>query len=53
MARDRKETGGSNKPQDLEGSGYSDASYRPGYSIDKSLKETSESDLKRGFKTGG
>lgn len=38
-----------NKPSDLDGDGYSSASYRPGYSIDKSLKEASEKDLKRGF----
>ena len=48
-----KGTGGSNKPSDMEGKGYSSKSYRPGYGIDKSLKETSEADLKRGFKPGG
>lgn len=42
-----------NKPSDLDGAGYSDASYRPGYPIDKSLQETSEKDLKTGFKKGG
>lgn len=42
-----------NKPSDLDGPGFSDASYRPGYSTDKSLQEASEEDLKRGFKKGG
>ena len=40
-----------NKPGDLDGEGYSDASYKPGYPLDKSLKEASETDLKRGFQT--
>ena len=39
-----------NKPSDLDGAGYSDASYRPGYSLDRSLQECSEADLKTGFK---
>ena len=42
-----------NKPSDMGGSGYSDASYRPGYDLGKSLKEASEDDLKRGFQKGG
>ena len=42
-----------NKPSDLEGEGYSNASTRPGYPIDKSLQECSEDDLKTGFKKGG
>ncbi len=41
-----------NKPSDLDGPGYSDKSYRPGYPLDKSLKGTSENDLKAGFKKG-
>ena len=41
-----------NKPSDLDGSGYSKASYQPGYSLDKSLPDTSEDDLKTGFKKG-
>jgi hypothetical protein len=48
-----KGTGGSNKPSDLDGADYSTASYRPGYSLSKSLKDRSEDDLKRGFKTKG
>ena len=44
--------GARNKPSDLGGTGYSDASYRPGYPIDKSLKDCSESDFKTGFKKG-
>jgi len=42
-----------NKPSDMDGEGYSDASYRPGYSLDKSLQECDESDLKTGFKKKG
>lgn len=42
-----------NKPSDLDGPGFSDKSYRPGYSTDKSLQEASEEDLKRGFQKGG
>lgn len=42
-----------NRPSDLDGQGFSDASYRPGYSLDKSLQECSEEELKRGFKKGG
>lgn len=42
-----------NNPSDLDGKGFSDASYRPGYGLDKSLQETNETDLKRGFKEGG
>ena len=42
-----------NKPSDLDGPGYSDASYRPGYPLEKSLKGSSENDLKSGFKKGG
>lgn len=38
------------KPSDLDGKGFSDKSYRPGYSLDKSLKDSSEEDLKRGYK---
>ena len=41
-----------NHPSDLEGAGYSDASYRPGYPLDKSLPGCSEEDLKTGFKKG-
>ena len=41
-----------NKPSDLDGAGYSDASFRPGYSLDSSLKGCSEDDLKTGFKKG-
>ena len=41
-----------NEPKDLEGAGYSSASYSPGYPIDKSLKEASTEDLKRGFQKG-
>ncbi len=48
-----KDAGGSNKPSDMDGAGYSPKSYRPGYDLGKSLKETSEADLKRGFKPGG
>ena len=39
-----------NKPEDLDGPGYSDKSYRPGYSIDKSLQEATEEQLKTGFR---
>ena len=42
-----------NKSSDLDGNGYSDASYRPGYSLDKSLQEASEDCLKRGFQRKG
>lgn len=42
-----------NRPSDLDGQGFSDASYRPGYPLDTSLKEASEEDLKRGFQKGG
>lgn len=42
-----------NRPSDLDGEGFSDKSYRPGYSIDRSLQEASETDLKRGFQKGG
>ena len=44
--------GARNKPSDLDGEGYSDASYAPGYSLDTSLQECSTEDLKRGFKKG-
>lgn len=46
-------TGSSATPSDLDGTGYSDKSYRPGYGLEKSLPERSEDDLKRGFKEGG
>ena len=39
-----------NNPSDLDGAGFSKASYRPGYSLDRSLQECDETDLKRGFK---
>jgi hypothetical protein len=42
-----------NKPSDLDGPGYSDKSYRPGYPLDRSLQECDETDLKTGFKKGG
>ena len=42
-----------NQPSDLDGSGYSSDSYKPGYPLDKSLSGASEEDLKRGFKKGG
>ena len=48
-----KETPARNRPSDLDGPGYSDASYRPGYPTERSLPERSEDDLKRGFKKGG
>lgn len=41
-----------NNPSDMDGPGFSSASYRPGYPIDRSLQECSETDLKRGFKKG-
>lgn len=41
------------RPSDMDGQGYSDASYRPGYSTDRSLPGVSETDLKRGYKEGG
>lgn len=41
-----------NKPSDLDGPGFSLKSYRPGYSLEKSLQGCSEDDLKRGFKKG-
>ena len=41
-----------NKPSDLDGEGFSDASYRPGYSLDKSLQGCSVDELKTGFKKG-
>ncbi len=53
---DKKATGAKeprNQPSDLDGSGYSSDSYRPGYPLDKSLSGVSEDDLKRGFKKGG
>jgi len=34
------------------GEGYSQAPTKPGYPIDKSLKGSSEKDLKRGYKKG-
>lgn len=45
-----KNAGGRSTPSDLDGEGYSKASYKPGYPLDKSLQESSESDMKRGFK---
>ena len=42
-----------NQPSDLDGYGYSDHSYRPGYSLETSLQGCTEDDLKRGFKKGG
>ena len=39
-----------NRPSDLDGKGFSDASYRPGYSLKESLQGCSEEDLKKGFK---
>lgn len=48
-----KTKNGAGKPSDLEGNGYSDKSYTPGYPLEKSLPETSEEDLKRGYKPGG
>ncbi len=39
-----------NKPSDMDGPNTSSDSYRPGYSLDKSLQGCSEQDLKRGFK---
>ena len=50
-----KETDGANrdarnKPSDLDGPGYSDKPFRPGYPLKSSLQKTSEEDLKRGFK---
>ena len=42
-----------NNPSDLDGPGYSAASYRPGNSHQASRKGTSEDDVKRGFKKGG
>jgi len=39
-------------PSDLDGKGFSDASYRPGYSVDKSIPGCSENDLKTGYKKG-
>ena len=53
MAKDTGAKEPRNLPSDLDGSGYSADSYRPGYPIDKSLPGTSEEDLKRGFKKGG
>lgn len=41
------------KPSDLDGQGYSDKSYKPGYELGESLCDTSEEDMKRGFKPGG
>jgi|ETNvirenome_6_85_1030632.scaffolds.fasta_scaffold01134_11 hypothetical protein len=41
---------GRNKPSDLDGAGYSSVSYRPDYSLKKSLQGCSEEDLKTGFK---
>jgi len=41
------------KPSDLDGKGFSDKSYRPGYSLDKSLQDKSEDDLKRGYSKKG
>ena len=46
---DGKDRTARNKPSDLDGPGYSDKSYRPGYPLKTSLKDTSEEDLKRGF----
>lgn len=40
------------RPSDLDGKGFSSKSYRPGYDLDKSLKEASETDLKRGYQKG-
>lgn len=37
------------KPSDMDGPGYCDAPYSPGYPIDKSLQEASLTDLKRGY----
>ncbi len=52
-ARATGDTQSRNDPSDLDGFGYSKASYRPGYPIDRSLADFSETDLKRGFKKGG
>lgn len=41
------------KPSDLDGQGYSDASYNPGYPLDTSLPDVTKDDMKRGFKKGG
>lgn len=41
------------RPSDLDGQGYSDESYRPGYPTKGSLGEASETDLKRGYTEGG
>lgn len=53
METKTKKTGGSNDPSDLDGKGYSDESYNPGYPIDKSTPDVSLDDVKRGFKEGG
>lgn len=42
-----------NKPSDLDGPGFSNKSYRPGYDLGESLCDRTEEDLKRGFKKGG
>ncbi len=39
-----------NRPDHLDGKGFSDASYRPGYSLKESLQGCTEADLKKGFK---
>lgn len=41
------------KPSDLDGKGFSDKSFKPGYSLDKSLQDKSEEDLKRGYDRKG
>lgn len=40
------------KPSDLDETGFSKDSYRPGYDLDTSLQEASETDLKRGYQKG-
>jgi len=49
MATEGNDRDARNKPGDLDGPGYSDKSYRPGYPLKSSLPEVSEDDLKRGF----
>ena len=44
---------GTCEPSDLDGPGYSDKSYRPGYPISEKTKDVSEDDVKRGFTKGG
>lgn len=49
---DKRNSSERDRPSDMDGEGFSSKSYRPGYDLDKSLKEADETDLKRGYQKG-